>query len=103
WARNTPDTNESQGEAVCHTSGRLEERACRLFVGVRWPRMKVLRTFDGDMTTFTTLLRELSHSGDAPGRMTYDDSGARPSERRVTKSERSRGRLVSDVDTTSLE
>src|SRR5437667_12909554 len=55
--------------------------------------MKVPGTFCADMTTFTTLLRELSHSGDAPGRMTYDDSVARPSERRVTKSERRRGRF----------
>jgi hypothetical protein len=39
--------------------------------------MKFRRTFGADMTTFTTPLRELSHSGDAPGCTTYDDSGAR--------------------------
>ena len=39
--------------------------------------MKVPGTFFADMTAFTRLLRELSHSGDAPGHITYDDSWAR--------------------------
>ena len=60
--------------------------------------MKVPRTFDGDKTAFTTLLRELSHSGDAPGRMTYDDSGARLGLKgEVAQSGRRRGTVGSVV------
>jgi hypothetical protein len=56
------------------------------------------------MTTFTTLLRELSLLGDAPGRMTYDDSGPRlVLKGEVTQSERRRGTVGSDVRHTSLE
>ena len=46
-------------------------------VGVTAAQMKVLRTFGGDKTSFTRLLRCLSPLGDAPGCTTYDDSGAR--------------------------
>ena len=60
--------------------------------------MKVLRTFGADMTAFTTLLRELSHSGDASGRMTYDDSGARlVLKGEVAQSEHRRGTVGSIV------
>ena len=73
--------------------------------GVRGLWVKVLRTFGADMTAFTTLLRELSHSGDASGRMTYDDSGARLVFERRGGAERAQERhgLVSDVGTPSLE
>jgi hypothetical protein len=57
------------------------------YVGVRSHEMKVLRTFGDDKSTFTTLLRGLSPLGDAFGRMTYEDSGARRRERGVAKSE----------------
>jgi hypothetical protein len=46
-------------------------------VGVSAAEMKVPRTFRDDVSTFTRLLRCLSHLGDALGRMTYEDSGAR--------------------------
>ena len=75
-------------------------------VGITAAQMKVLRTFGGDKTSFTRLLRCLSPLGDAPGCTTYDDSGARLVclKGEVTRSElRERHGLVSDVGKTSLE
>jgi hypothetical protein len=48
-----------------------------LVSGLSAAEMKALRTFRDDMSTFTRLLRGLSPLGDAFGRMTYEDSGAR--------------------------
>jgi hypothetical protein len=59
-------------------------------VGVSAAEVKVLRTFGDDKSSFTTLLRELSLLGDAPGSTTYDDSGSRRRERGVTRASAAR-------------
>jgi hypothetical protein len=51
-------------------------------VGPKASQVKILGTLRDDKSTFTTLLRGLGPLDDAPGRMTYDDSGPRPTERR---------------------
>ena len=60
------------------------------YLGPNASQMKVLGTLRDDKSTFTTLLRELSLLGDAPGSTTYDDSGSRRRERGVARASAAR-------------
>jgi hypothetical protein len=74
-------------------------------VGLSAAEMKGLRTFRDDLSTFTRLLRGLGPLGDAFGRMTYEDSGARLVLERRGGAERAPGeaRFGNGRGTTSLE